>query len=142
MSNKDRYDLQLKSLVDALSRSIVEATDEEIQEDARLARVDLDANAAQLKQMFTDTAKYFHKRKFVQAKEDYDREAQELQRSSFQLPASPAERRALVQLVAARQAELGSPFTLGHRDFENLSDSDVASLLEELAALGLLPDTG
>jgi hypothetical protein len=142
MSSKDRYDLQLKSLVSALSHSIVEATDEEIQEDARLAAVDLDANAGQLKQMFTDTVKSFHKRKFVQAEKDYNRETQNLRRSSFQLPTSAAEQRALLQLVAAQQAQRGASFTAGFRNFENLSDSDVASLLEELAALGLLPDTG
>jgi hypothetical protein len=57
MSNRGRYDLQFKNLVDALSRPIIDATDEEIQEDASLADVDLDANAVQLKQMFSDTAK-------------------------------------------------------------------------------------
>jgi hypothetical protein len=142
MINKDRYDLHLRNLVNALSRSIIEATDEEIEEDARLAGVDLDANAAQLKQMFTDTAKSRHKRKFVQAEEDYKREVQNLQRVCFQLPTSVAERRALLQSVAAQQAQGGASFTAKFRDFENLSDSDVASLLEELAALGLLPDAG
>lgn len=140
MSNKDRYDLQLKALVDALSRSIIDATDEEIQEDARLAGVDLDADAAQLKQMLTDTAKTFHKRKFFQAEQEHKAEVEKIQRSSFQLPGSAAERRALLQLVAAQQAQRGVPLTAHGRDLEKLSDNDVKSLLEELAALGLLPD--
>jgi hypothetical protein len=66
MSNKDRYDLQLKNVVHALSRSFVEATDEEIQEDAKIAGFDLDANATELKQMFANTSKKFHQRKLVQ----------------------------------------------------------------------------
>lgn len=142
MSNKDRYDLHLRALVKELSRSIVEATDEEIKEDARLAGVDLDVNAAQMKERFTDIAKSFHQRKFVQAQEAYKVEVQNLQRRSFQLPASVAEQRALLHLVATQQAATGASFTAKFRDFDNLSDSDVASLLEELAALGVLPDPG
>ncbi len=142
MSNKDRYDLQFKNLVDALSRSIIDATDEEIQEDARLAGVDLDANAAQLKRRLAATAKKFHKRKFFRAQEDYRKEVQNIQHSSFQLPASADERRTLLQLVAAQQAQRGAPLTAHGRDLEKLSDNDVTSLLEELAALGLLPDSG
>jgi hypothetical protein len=143
MSIKDRYDLQLKSLVAALSQSIMVGTDEEIQKDAQCAGVDLDANAAQLKEMFIATAKSFHQRKFVQARENYNREVHNLQKTSFQLPASPAERWALLQLVAAQaQAQGGAFLTAKFRDFEKLSDNDVASLLEELAALGLLPETG
>ena len=142
MSNNDRYDLQVKNLVDALSRSIRDATDEEIQEDARLAGVDLDANAARLKGRFAEMAQRFHKRKFFQAQEEYQREVQKIQHSSFQLPASPGERRALLQLVAAQQAQRGAPLTAHGRDLENLSDNDVASLLEELAALGLLHNSG
>jgi len=129
-------------LVNALVQSFVEATDEEIEEDARLAGVDLDTNAAQLKQMFADTARSFHKWKFVHAQQAYNKEVQNLQRSSCQLPTSAAERRALLQLVAAQQTQRGALFTAKFRDFENLSDNDVASLLEELAALGLMPHIG
>ena len=142
MSDKDRYDRQLKGLVDALSRSISEASDEEVVEDARLSGVDLDANGARLKQVFSDTAKGFHKRKFVQAQQAYNRESENLQRRSFQLPTSPAERRALLQLVVAQQAQIGSSLTAKFRDFEKLSDTDVKSLLEELAALDLMPKAG
>jgi hypothetical protein len=142
MSNKDRYDLQLKAVVDALSRSTIDATDEEIEEDARLAGVDLDADAARLKQMLTGTAKTFHKRKFFEAQAEYEKEARILQRGSFQLPGAIAEQRALLHLVAAQQAQRGAPLTAHGRDLESLTDKDVTSLLEELAALGLLPEAG
>ncbi len=142
MSSKDRYDQQLKNLVNALSRSIIEATDEDILEDARLSGKDLDAQAAQLKQMFTDTAKAFHKRKLIQAQEIYGKEVQILQSRAYHLPISPSEQRALLQLVAAQQTQGGATFTAKFRDIESLSDADVASLLEELAALGLVPGAG
>jgi hypothetical protein len=129
-------------MVDALSRSVIDATDAEIGEDARLAGVDLDANAVRLKQMLTDTANAFHKRKFFKAEEDYRREVQKLQHSSFRLPTAIADQRNLLRLIAAQQAQRGAPLTAHGRDLENLSDNDVTSLLEELAALGLLPDAG
>jgi hypothetical protein len=140
MSNKDRYELQLKNLVHSLSRSLVEAGDEEIQEDARIIGFDLDSNATELKQMFAITSRNFHQRKLREAQEAYKREVQNLQRTSFRLPATAAEQRALLGLVAAQQAASGGGLTAKFRDFETLSDADVTSLLEELAALGLLPE--
>ena len=141
MSNKHRHDVQLRALVNAIARSVADASDEEIREDARMAEVDLDLNAAQLKQMLTETAKSFHKRKFFQAQAAYQAEVQKVERSSFRLPDSPAERRALLQLIAAQHAQRGVALTAHGRDLGRLSDNDVTSLLEELAALGLLPGT-
>jgi hypothetical protein len=142
MSNKDRYDLQLKAMADALSQSITDASDQEIQEDARLTGIDLDANAARLKQMLTDTAKRFHKRKFYEAQTAYSQEVQKIQSRShaYQLPETTLGRRALLQSIAAQQAQRGIPLTVHGRDLEALPDSDVTSLLEELASLGMLPD--
>jgi len=124
MSSRLPHDLQLKNLVDAMSDSLLGATDDEIREDAKLAGVDLEAHAASLRQMLHDTAKTFQKRKFRQAAEDYEQEAAQLQQRMVELPESPAERRALLQLVAAQQAttrESDGKF----RDFESLSDNDV-----------------
>ncbi|MBI4467756.1 MAG: hypothetical protein HY650_00365 [Acidobacteria bacterium] len=141
MSHKERYDRQLKALVDALGRSVVEAPDEEILEDARLAGVDLAANATELKEMFVSTAKSFQKRKLVQAQEDYAKAVESLKERSFQLPPSSEEQRSLLQLLVAQQAQKGVMLTAKFRDFENLSDNDVASLLEDLIALGLIPES-
>lgn len=139
MSNKDRYDLQLRNVVRHLAQSIVEATDEEIREDARQAGVNLQAHAADMKHKFQSIAKTMRQKKLVAAKEAYEIEAESLRRPSFPLPSSPAEQRALLQLIAAQHATGGGLFTAKFRDFDKLSDNDVASLLEELAALGLVP---
>jgi hypothetical protein len=138
MSNKDRYDLQLKAMADALSQSIVDASDQEIQEDARLTGVDLDANAARLKRMLTETAKRFHKRKFYEAQTAYPAEVEKIQSRSrsCRLPETPFGRLSLLQSLTQR----GIPLTMQGRDLDGLPDSDVISLLEELAALGMLPD--
>jgi|HubBroStandDraft_2_1064218.scaffolds.fasta_scaffold350994_2 hypothetical protein len=142
MSNKDRYDLQLKNVVRHLSQSIIEATDEEIREDARQAGVDLQAHAADMKRQFETIAKTMRQKKLVVAKEAYEIEVEKLRRPSFTLPSSPTEQRALLQLIAVQHATGSGLFTAQFRDFDKLSDNDVASLLEELAALGLLSDTG
>jgi len=139
MSTKDRFDRQFKGVVNALARSVAEATDEEIVEDAKASGFNLEANAAELKAMFLDTAKKFQKRKLIEAKEAYGRQVQRLQQTSFQLPQSPAERQALLQSVVAQQAQRGNVLTAKFRDFENMSPTDVESLLQELGALGLLP---
>ena len=142
MSNKDRYDLQLRNVVRHLSQSIIEATDEEIREDARQAGIDLQAHAADMKLRFGDIAKRLRQKKLVAAKEAYEIEVEKLGKRAFDLPSSPAEQRALLQLIATKHTAGGGLLTAKFRDFDKLSDSDVASLLEELAALGLLPDTG
>jgi hypothetical protein len=143
MSNKDRYDLQLRNVVRHLSQSIIEATDEEIREDARQAGIDLQAHATDMKRRFEDIAKKSRQKKLRAAKEAYEIEVQKLAKRTFDLPPSPAQQRALLQLVASQHAAAGKGlFTAKFRDLDKLSDSDIASLLEELAALGLIPDSG
>jgi|SRR6185312_500601 len=142
MSNKDRYDLQIRNVVRQLSQSIVDATDEEIREDALQAGVDLQTHAAAMKRQFENIAKTLRQKKLIAAKKAYEIEVENMKERSFDLPSSPAKQRALLQLIAAKHAASGGLFTAKFRDFSKLSDKDVASLLEELAALGLLPDTG
>jgi len=94
MSNKDRYDRQLDGLLNEIDRSTVEASDAEILEDAKLAGVDVEANAKHLRQRFLDTARAFQKQKFVQARQAYAHELKDLQDRTFQISAAPAEQRA------------------------------------------------
>ena len=133
MSNKDRPDRQLDALLNEIDRSLVDATDAEITEDARLAGVDIEANARQLRQRFLDRARGFQKRKLAEARAAYAGELKNLQNRKFQIPASPAQQRALLQ--QAQQAMAVSAF----RDFDSVPDSDLPGLIEELYALGLLP---
>jgi hypothetical protein len=133
MSNNDRYDRQLDSLLQEIDRSTIEASDAEILEDAKLEGIDIQANANDLRQRFLDIAQAFHKRKFVQAKQDYADAVGELQDRTFQIPTSPAQQRALLQ--QAQKAMTVAAF----REFDGMPDSDLPGLIEELYALGLLP---
>lgn len=133
MSNKDREDRQLHALLDEIDRSATQASDAEILEDAKLAGVDLEANAKHLRQRFLDMSRAYHKRKFVQAKQTYAKEVKDLQDRKFQMPASAAQQRALLQ--QAQKAMTVGAF----RDFAGVPDNDLPDLIEELYALGLLP---
>lgn len=50
---------QLENIIDAIGQSIIDASDEEIAEDARLDGVDLTANADRLRAMFRKTLAEF-----------------------------------------------------------------------------------
>jgi hypothetical protein len=89
--------------------------------------------------MFRETARNFRKRKFAAAKQQYEKRSNELLQSPVELPEAEADRRQLLQLVVAQCAQRGIPLTAKFRDFEGMSDNDLKSLLEELAALGVLP---
>jgi hypothetical protein len=140
MSNEPRHDRHFESLLDELDRSTLAASDAEILEDARAAGIDPAANARELKTKFMEMARRYQKRKFEAAKLAHTREADSLTRGSYRIPTSPIEQRQLLELVVAQQAQAGQALTAKFRDFKSLPDSDLPGLIEELAALGLLPD--
>jgi hypothetical protein len=140
MSINDRYDLQLKGVVNALSHSIRIASDDEVLEDAREIGIDVKATAARLKHLFSVTAKAYQKRNLLKAQQEYAQEVSAIGATSFDLPATATEKRQLLHLVAAQYAQTaGAAFTAKFRDLDTLSDADVESLLSDCAELGLLP---
>lgn len=84
MPSKLPNDIQLRSIIDAMNDSLVNASEEEIRDEAAAMGVDLTRNAQRLKQMFSDTAKAFKKRKFVEAQQEYERQTTRYQSSSFE----------------------------------------------------------
>jgi hypothetical protein len=139
MSSETRHDRQLQSLLDELHRSLLQASDDELLGEARSAGIDPVENAKNLRQRFLGAAQRYQKRKFEAAKQAYASQTEALKQRSYQLPVSAAEQRALLQIVVAQQSQVGISLTAKFRDFESLPDSDLPGLLDELAALGLLP---
>ena len=105
------------------------------------AGVDPAVNAQELNGKSLSAARRYQKRKFDEAKLAHSRQIEAFSRSSYRAPASPAEQRRLLQLVVARQAQTGQALTAKFRDFESLPDGDLPGLIEELEALGLLPES-
>jgi len=58
----------------------------------------------------------------------------------YALPSDASAQRMLLHRVMTEYPHLQSSLTLQHRDFKTLSDSDVESLLRQLAALGVFED--
>ena len=141
MSNEPRHDRHLESLLDELDRSSLRASDTEMLDEARAAGVDPAANAERLRAHFLAMVRRSQKRKFEAAKLAHAKQADALSKRSYTVPTSPAEQRMLLQLVVAQQARAGIALTAKFRDFDSLPDSDLPDLIEELEALGLLPQT-
>jgi len=140
MANKDRTATQkLDALADALAESIADASDKEIIEELHLSGVDPDTEAARMKAMMLATVKVFRQRALASARAGYCRQIESMERKSYPIPGTPAERRQLFALVAQRP-QFTQFVTAQYRDLDVLTDNDIETYLEDLAELGILED--
>jgi hypothetical protein len=137
MSNKRTDTENLDAISDALSDSLVNATDDEVLEEARLAGLDPSAEAARVKALMLVTVKAYQQRALREARRAYELQAQQPTRTQG-IPTTPAKRRDLFSFVLSRQPQYAEIFTAQHRDFTDLTDDDIESYLEDLAELGVL----
>lgn len=141
MTDKPRnYERELHRLCDAMADAVGRMTDEEIFTEAREEGTDPTAKADQLHQMAGELAREVRLRPLHAARARYEREHAALQGRTWALPASPAERRALLQRAFTRRPELQGLLTAAARDLKDVPDDDVESMLRNLAALGGLDD--
>lgn len=132
---------ELCNVMDTVSEPILKMTDEEIRAEVIERGEDPDKVAAEVKDKILGTVKNYKQRHLNKAQEEYERETNASQQRRADLPDSPEARRELLNLVCSQKPELGSMLlTLQHRDFEELTDVDVESSLEELWELGALND--
>lgn len=132
---------ELCNVMDTVSEPILKMTDEEIRAEVIERGEDPDKVAAEVKGKISSTIKNYKQRHLRAAQEEYERETIASQQRQAELPGSPEARRELLNLVCSRKPELSSMLlTLQHRDFEELTDGDVESSLEELSELGALND--
>ena len=139
MSNKKTDEEKLAAVIDALGDSVLNASDEEILEDLRIAGIDPVAEAARLKSMMLDTVKAFRQRPLQAARVAYSRQIEQMERKRYAIPKTPTERRELFSLVI-RQPEFAQFVTAQYRDLEKLTDNDIETYLQDLAELGILQE--
>ena len=140
MVNNDKTDEQrLDALTDALADSILQATDDENFEELRLSGVDPDAEAARLKAIMLATMKAFRQRALETARAGYSSQIEKMERKSYAIPETPAERRDLFAVIAQRP-QYTQFVTAQYRDLDKLTDNDIETYLEDLAELGILED--
>ncbi len=100
---------------------------------------DQSERAENVRQLLLGAVKEHRQRALNRALEVYRDEVRLYQSRHFQPPTKAAERRELLGTILQRFGEGERSFlTLQHREFKNLSDADVESLLKQLEALGVL----
>lgn len=134
----DRRDAkkELDNILEELLDSIQAASPEEIAEDVRSGGRDIKDIAAAVKGDLLAAVRRFEQRKLRAARAQYESRVG-TQRPSYTLPGTAVERRTQLMAILTAKPEMKRMLTVQHRDFENLTDEDVESALEELGELGL-----
>ncbi len=141
MSTNDRNpDKQLQRLTNALIEDILEATDDEIIEEAKEDYGNPKTSADEVRLLFhlakTNTAKT----KLRAAK--YNLEASRTTELKKILPFDMTEARNIVTKFAANDSDLQGKLTMAARMGEELSDQDIQGIIEDLIELGVLHEDG
>ena len=124
----------IRALLAAIADSVATAPDDEIIADARDRGEDPAKIAQDVHLAFASSIKQFKQRKLLAAKKEYASARAALSARTLKLPDEPAARRRLLNAVIAQQPQLGLALTMQHRELTALSDDDVTTALEELAA--------
>jgi len=131
--DQERFDV----LADALGESILEESDEETLEELRTSGFDPDADAARLKALMLARVKAHQQRRLRAAREGYAQQIANIERNTYRIPTTAAQRRELFSFVL-QQPQYAAYVTAQYRNLESLTDNDIESQLEDLAELGIL----
>jgi glucan phosphorylase len=143
MSDKPRnYEEELSNIMNAMAESEWELSDEEVLEEARERGEDPESEAERIKDIFRRIFKEHQQAPLREAQRQYEERLSSMFNKETVLPSTPEERRDLLDGFLARMPEYGSALlTAQHREFKDLTDSDVESLLKQLIELGALDST-
>lgn len=141
MKNQGRnYKQELKAIMDALAESVIDSSDEEILEEVREDGLQPEAIAKQVNETLLSSVKKYRKRNLLKAREKYQDSVSKIQTEKSELPSTPEERRSLLSYIFNFKPYILQMVTAQFRDFNELSDADVESLLNQLQKLGVLKD--
>lgn len=142
MPEKPRdYEAELRAIMDTLAESVAEASDEDILAEAREAGEDPARTTARVRAVLRRAVKDYEQKPLREAQKAYEESVQSIRARTFVLPNTPESRRKLFTLVMNQKPELGRALlTAQHREFEDLTDVDIQSYLEQLGALGVLDE--
>ncbi len=132
------FDDDYWNLMNVLADFAEDASDEDILAEAESRGEDSQVIARKAKEVLSRALSQDARRKLERARTAYDHQARLMRESRYDLPTSPSERRALLDLVVSRKPDLRSGLTVQFREYSEMSDSDVESCLKDLAELGAL----
>ena len=134
MAKPDKYEEQYRLLMNALGESVLEMSDKDIEEE-----FGSEPTPPKTLQIFRAAAKSFSQEKLRAAQAQYKEARHAIQTHAFELPSSPAERKALLDaLLASQLAQGAASLTAQFRELSEVTDTDVESTLKQLEALGVL----
>lgn len=130
---------RLHAFASAMADSVEAASDEELLADARSAGVDSNQTKSHVQQLLQGVVKASKQRRLESAQVEYRASVAAFRSATKKVPALPNEQRALLMHVFQAHPHIRS-VTLQHREFSELTDSDVQSLLAQLEQLGMLDE--
>ena len=126
-------------LLDLVEESLLAASDEEIMEDILLEGRDSEQIADSVSSMINAQIKTQQQKKLQAARGGYNLSSRK-KRSILTAITNPVERRSLLNQILSTRDDLSLETTMAFRKGKEMSDDDVASILEDFEELGLLDD--
>jgi hypothetical protein len=145
MTHKPSPAEQLRRAMNVANRELEALSVEELEEILREAGADPDAEVTRTRELFRRAGKDVKQEALRAARAGFERSTarqRETEARTFELPATPEGRLALLQKVAALRHALPQPVTSKFRELDaaSVSDNDVTRALEQMLELGLLDD--
>jgi len=138
MDQQRTHSKELENICDALAKSVLEMSDEEILAEARDDGDDVAAAAEEVRQVLRNTLKAHKQRRLVEAQQQYELKMVAMFQREYSLPESPEDKRALFLGILNTNPTVNSALTMQHRNFQELSNEDIESYLKQFVELGIL----
>lgn len=125
------YNNEYFNLMGSLADSVVDMSDEEVDE---AIREDGD-NVDQIHMVLMDAVKQGKKMALEIARREYEAESERLRTQTYELPKTPAEKRSLIQKLIQSLSFGQQELTLQFREYESMPDEDLDGALKQLLEL-------
>lgn len=127
--------LELERLADTLTRSLLEASDDELVE-VMGGEASVETAAREVDEVIAKAIKAHKQSRLEAARTERHRSLASMAEGRPTIPASPEERRNLFLAKLHKQPEL----TAAYRDLDSFTDEDILDALQQMSELGLLGD--
>ncbi len=139
MVNKKSDDEKLSTIMNRLADSVLELSDEQVLAEEREQGSDSLKEAERIRDGLRRSSKMHRMQKLQAAARAYEEQVTRLQNNEYGLPDSAAKRRQLLAAIFSSRPDMQSVMlTAQHRNFDQMTDLDIESLLRQLADLGVL----
>jgi hypothetical protein len=130
---------RLRFVIDAIEASILSSTEDEIAEDVCYNGQDPHEIGESMRALIRTQIKVARQTSLRAAQKGCRHASMRIQKAAA-IPSDPHERRSLLSRLMTVGGDFPREMTLAFRDGKSISDEDVASMLADLAELGLIDD--